>query len=151
MPSIAARTPAGGGLGVIVPKPTLTHTPGVGFTITSYDPSYVYVLSAGTRSGDTISLPMSTPATVAAKGPKGVVASSLVTIERRTITFNRSEFVQTGFELINGPCPVGYTCYGTCGPGTNNCGRSLGYTQYGLEDYPPSGFTKLNGEWVRNV
>lgn len=151
MPSLVARMPVGGGLGVTVPKPTLAHSPGVGFTITSYDSSYVYVLSAGTRSGDTITLPMSTPATVAAKGPKGVVASASVTIERRTITYNRCEFVQTGFELINGPCPVGYTCYGTCGPGINNCGRALGYTQCGLEDYPPSGFTKLNGEWVKIV
>ena len=138
-----------GGRSISVSAPTFTHVAGTGFTISNYDASFVYELTAGTRSGNTITLAMSTPCVVTAYAPKGLVPSTTVTIERRTITFNRCEFVQTGFILFNGPCPPGSTCYGTCGPGVNNCGQAQGYTQCGLEDFPPSGFTKQNGEWVK--
>lgn len=71
------------------------------------------------------------------------------TCERKAITYNRCEWVQTGWEQKDGPCTPGCTCYGTCGPGSQNCGCSIGYNQCGLEDNVPGGFTKAHGEWAR--
>lgn len=141
---------AGSGLGVTVATPTISHAAGTGFTITNFDSSVVYTLSAGSRSSGNITLGMSTPATLYAKSAKGVTATATVTLERRTITYTSPVFHQTGnYYTYNGPCNVGSTCYGTCGSGTNNCGVTPGYITYDGEDSPPSGFTKLNGEWVK--
>lgn len=148
MPLAVLLASIGGGR-ITVGSPTITHAPGVGFTISDYDASLVYTLSAGSRSGDTITLDWSTPATISACAPKCVSPSAAVTIERRQITYTSPRFILTNFYTYNGPCAVGDVCYGTCGAGINNCGRQEGYYVYDGEDSPPAGFVKLNNEWVK--
>ena len=141
---------AAGGRGVTPASIQVAHVAGTGFTISNYDAALVYVQSGGSRSGANITTSMSTPVTLFAKSPKGAAATSSVTLERRTITFTSAVFHQTGnYYTYDGPCNVGSTCYGTCGPGTNNCGVTPGYVTYDGEDSPPAGFTKTNGEWVK--
>lgn len=149
MPNLAlAGASAGGGRSLVPDAVSIAHAAGTGFTISNYDSAVSYTLSAGSRSGDAITLAMSTPATVTAQYPKGVASTATVNIERRTITYTYTRDV-INFYTHNGPCHVGDTCYGTCGDGSNNCGHPEYGDWYYKEDSPPAGFTKLNGEWVK--
>lgn len=147
----AGLVAAASGGRVPVDLPTLTHVAGTGFTITNYDAQVVYSLSAGSRTGDAITLAFSTPATLTASSPKGTPTSAPVALERRAITYTSPVFVQTGVnEIFSADCSLGGVYYAD-GPRGAGCYRwePVGYYRNDGEDSPPEGFVKLNGEWVK--
>lgn len=133
-------------------KPILAHGPNSGqFVITNYDAGVEYRITAGSRSGNTITL--GTGGTVAcdvfARAPKGVSESSSAYAERRTIT-------SYSVHLNIAECGPGPDC--SCHPGWGphwdshptlgsvnaHCSRDEWY-----ENAPPAGFTRSFNEWWR--
>jgi hypothetical protein len=141
---------ASGGMGVIAPAPTLSHGPSAGtFVIDNYDAKLRYSITAGTRSGNTITLGTSGTVIcqVTAFTQKSVRPSAAKICERRTYT---ESYVQVGTEPgscgylpCNSPTPdfcEGGVCYCIyCSGG----GPIYGY----VKDPTPSGYTDSYGEW----
>lgn len=150
---------ASGGKGVIPSIPTLSHGPTAGtFIIDNYNSTLRYSVTTGTISGNTITVP--TNATIQSQlvafSPKGVVASSIRSFERRTPT---QSYVQTG--TAPGSCSYLPHC-GSCGncAGCTDCVPSGGLCIFcsgggpiysWVPDPVPSGFTESYGEWWRIV
>ena len=143
-------------------RPTMDHTATGQFTVTNADlATYDYTpeLKTGggtaTMSGAVVTLSDENSSCVIHATYKGVPWDAVALRQtgpectRKKITYNRCEYVQTGWHQHDGPCSPGCTCYGTCGPGSQNCGCSEGYTQCGLEDNVPGGYVKKHGEWSR--
>jgi hypothetical protein len=148
---------ATGGMGVIASAPTLSHGPSAGtFVIDNYDSNLRYAITAGTRSGNTITLGTSGTVIcqVTAFTAKGVTPSAAKTCERRTYT---ESYVQIGTE----PGSCNYLPF--CGaPNCNNCPGCANCTPSGdlcifcsgggpifgwVKDPLPSGYTDSYGEW----
>jgi hypothetical protein len=141
---------ASGGMGVIAPAPILSHGPTAGtFIIDNYDSKLRYSITAGTRSGNTITLGTSgtVMCQVTAFTQKSVRPSAAKTCERRTYT---ESYVQVGtapgscgYLPCDSPTPdfcEGGVCYCIyCSGG----GPIYGY----VKDGTPSGYTDSYGEW----
>lgn len=78
---------------------------------------------------------------------KGVDPSPTTKIQSTPIT-SSPFFVQTGFQTMGAPCPVGWTCYGSCGPG-GSCGKPQGYVTCCRTDPTPGGYSTGQNEWYR--
>lgn len=135
-----------GGRGIVPVKPTATHTGTGQFTLgAEYSATNVYTLTASagsaTRNGAVVSLSnANSVGTITAKSPKGVTASTALTVERRAITY--TTVVLDSFETFGG-CPDGYN-FSDFGAQGTFC------ILYGSnEDSPPAGFTKNHGEWAK--
>jgi hypothetical protein len=142
-----------GGMGVVAPTPTLSHGPSAGtFIIDNYDSNLRYSITAGTRSGNTITLGTSGTVIcqVTAFTQKGVTPSAAKTCERKTYT---ESYVQVG--TAPGSCgyvPVGQGGCNTvsfCEGGQCYCIQCFGGGPiYGyVKDATPSGYTDSYGEW----
>lgn len=141
------------------PTPFFAHGPSAGqFDITpaTYLPYVKYIAKTdggvaatnATISGNRVTLPTSGTEHARVHGNLGLDSEKSSRIERRTKTqYQVPVWIQTGFQTMGAPCPVGWTCYGTCGPG-GSCGKGQGYTTQQWQPTPtPGGFTDSAGEW----
>lgn len=102
------------------------------FTITNYDPSFVYTATGGTVSGNilTVTNPSSS-ATLTARTPKGLAASSGRTATRLAASTSQY-YTQTG----------PFQCYysGSCASQCGGCGTYYSQDQWNPNDGSPAGF-----------
>lgn len=142
MPAIPVLSSGAAGLGVVAAKPVMEHGTAVSqFTITNYDATAVYALTASTgtasRSGATVTLSnANSTGTVTARGPKGIVVSAAGTMERKAYTWRHEQ---------------GYTCCPGW-PGDCSCGNPAGcdycsgwFSRDVSDDYRGSGYTWYPG------
>ena len=175
MPNLATLVSAAAGSGRFIPnKPTLEYA-GSGtsnngnFTIGGYDPTFIYTATNGTVAGNvlTVTNPNGS-ATLTARAPKGLAASS-------TITASRLAAAQSSYYVQTAPvqCYNSGSCASQCGgcgtfyepgnPTWNGVGGfwsccDQGYTVFFYIDYVGSGYTwggsnytNGSGEWWRIV
>jgi len=152
---VAASSSSGGRF--IPIKPVLVFIGNGQFSIDPYDSSLDYRVSSGTRSGSTI-VPVGTssPVTLIAYAPKGIMQSTSSICEWRNITTSQVPYYgygQTGwtYTWCTGTCPNGAGCrYWAngdpfCQNATYGNDALLGYNA--VEDTPPMGFAKAYGQW----
>lgn len=132
---------------IVLPAPTITrHTVAGQFVINNYDSGLTYALTgSASRSGNIITLSGTTSSgTITQKAPKGILASTAVTMQRSPITYYSCNcYIADSFQTTGG-CPGGYNY------------EDYGWVQYcrlyacnTCENAPPSGWLKTNGEWTR--
>jgi len=140
------------GKGLIPERPNLSHGPVAGtFIIDNYDSSLRYVLTAGSRTGNTITLGTSATVqcNVVAYTQKGVVSSASRYCERKTPT---QSYVQVGTEP--GSCsylPFSCNCCAVDSGGLCIFCSGGGPIYGWVPDPLPAGYTASYGEWWKIV
>lgn len=145
LPSLSGIIASTGRL--VLSAPTITrHTVAGQFVINNYDSGIIYTLSgSSTRSNNIVTLSSTNSSgTITQKAPKGILASTAVTIQRQPVTYYSCNcYVASSFQTSGG-CPGGWNY------------EDYGWVQYcrlyacnTCENGAPGGWAKTNGEWTR--
>ena len=141
------RSLASSGGRITLSAPSISPGSSAGqFIINNYDSTYIYTLSANiSRSGNILTLsPTTATGTISQRSPKGLINSASRTIERQPITYTTTCTVVSSYQVSSCCCPDGWNFedYGS----VKYCRL---YSCTSTENPVPSGWTKINGEWIR--
>lgn len=144
--SILRMAAAAGGR-INLPAPTIVPGSSAGqFIISNYNSTYIYTISSQfSRSGNILTLsPATATGTISQKTAKGVINSSPTTVSRQPITYTTTCTVAQSYSVPTCCCPDGWNF------------EDYGWIKYcrlyscKSEKNPiPSGWTEINGEWIR--